>query len=414
MSSPLRPRASKLRVPADVITGSQPSRSHARRPRLLIIARSGRALAASARRAGYACDVIDQFADADTQALAEFCRAVPRLDRACLEPLLNEWRRQAPGDGMILPVGGIEADSGLSAWLENYAPVAANRGAVIETVKQPQVLARLLNELDIRHPQIRLPGRDTLPKRGDWLVKQEAADGGAHVRAWAPGVRLATGEYLQLRGQGESMSVLFLADGHDARFVGANRCLHAKQQSGCKDDYRFAGAIREPLPARLQLPITRSLAALVRATGLRGLCGVDLLVDAAGGFQIIEINPRPPATFDLHEHVCGPSLVAAHIKACQGRLPMDWPAPYDDHAGKRVVYVETSLRIPTAPIWPDWVHDRPLAGQRLEAGAPLCTIMACEATPAACRARLDARYIELTKIIRNKLKDTELKEEISA
>ncbi|MCS3904465.1 putative ATP-grasp superfamily ATP-dependent carboligase [Methylohalomonas lacus] len=375
------------------------SGTSARPPRrLLIIARSGRALAASARRAGYSCDVIDQFADADTRALSDFCRVAAQLTPAVLAPLLAEWHDRA-GDANIIVGGGIEAQPALVDWLTEYAPVAANSAAMLAALKQPRKLAALLDELAIPHPAIVTDADAAQGPATDWLVKQTGADGGGHVRGWQPAGGLGTDEYLQRRCSGRPASVVFLAGGHGARLVGYNHCLQAAAQTGDADDYRFAGAIAAPWPASLTAAIAAAVSRLVAATGLRGLCGVDLLVDeSSGAFVLLEVNPRPPASFELHEQ--GGSLVAAHLAACDGRLPTDWPAA-GDCPGKLVVYSGDAVAVPGDIAWPDWSADRPPAASRLQAGTPLCTVFARAATPAACEQALYARRDKLIKSIKN-------------
>lgn len=382
----------------------------ARRPpqRLLIIARSARALAASARRAGYPCDVIDQFADADTRALADFCRVAAQLTPATLEPLLAEWRDRVAGNAAQIVVGsGVEAQPALVDWLAGHAPVAANSAATLARLKQPRKLAALLGELAIQHPAIVTAAHAAVEPANDWLVKQAAGDGGGHVRSWQPPGTLGPAEYLQRRCPGRPASAVFLADGRGARLVGYNHCLRAAAQTGDNDDYRFAGAIAAPWPASLAAAIATAVDRLVAATGLRGLCGIDLLVDeTAGTFVLLEVNPRPPASFELHEQ--GGSLVAAHLAACGGRLPADWPAT-GDCPGKLVVYTGNTLQVPGDSVWPDWSADRPPVASRLEAGTPLCTVFARAATPAACEQALYERRDRLLKDIKNNLKDTDLK-----
>lgn len=378
---------------------------------VLIIGRSGRALAASARRAGYSCDVVDQFLDADTRALVGYSATVRRLDRDHLEPVLRKWQAQSillqeRENSLILPGSGFEADSGLISWLESFAPVAANPAAVIHRLKNPPAFAALLGRLGIAYPRSRSADwhEAQTPVRGDWLIKQAFADGGGHIRRWRPRERLAGNDYLQQRVSGTPASVVFLANTHDVRIVGYNRCLHAAAQSGRTDDYRFAGAVRCDFSASLRSAVEAALLALVRAAGLRGLCGMDMLIDEAEeAFHVLEINPRPPASFELHEN--GSSLVAAHIEACQGRLPAAWK-PASGCPGKLVVYVADELHIPAGFNWPDWTADRPSAGGH-ETDAPLCTIFARETTPEASCELLYRRRHDLLNHINYNLQLTE-------
>lgn len=360
---------------------------------LLIISRSGRALAVSARRAGYACAVIDAYLDSDTRATSEagwHCPAT--FSRGTLQPLLSAWRQQTTGGCRILAGSGFEHDPGLLDWLREFGDIVAVSAATVALLKDPARFFPLLDRLGIPHPRVALTAEAAGP--GDWLSKKPGSEGGIGVRPWTPAQPLPAGCYLQERLAGEPASVVFLADGHDSRLIGFNWC----RLSGL-GDWQFGGAIRwQPQPV-LARSLKETVQTLVSATGLRGLCGMDILLQA-DGFQVLEVNPRPPASFELHEG--GNSLVAAHIAACDGRLT-DWQPPVHGSPGKRIVFVPARLTISAGFMWPDWTADRPVAGTVLERGEPLCTIFAWAASPEACRERLRRRrhqlLTQLNKII---------------
>lgn len=375
---------------------------------LLVIGRSGRALAASACRAGYCCDVIDEFGDDDTRRLGRYVRCTAdSLSRADLQPLLEEWQRVSGKDkAVILPGSGFEGQPELLNWLRDFGMVAANRAAAVSAVKAPARFFPLLDSLDIRHPPvIYQPSgvkRDAI--NGTWLVKAEGGEGGIGIRPWNPEEAIPEGCYLQQKGMGRSLSAVFLADGSSATVLGFNECFNVAETTGEPADYRFATIVRTPLPAALAEEIASSIDTLVSATGLRGLCGMDMLWDE-DGISVLEINPRPPASFELHEDNI--NLVAAHLDACAGNLP-DRLRPAEAAAGKRIVYAPGAVHIAADADWPAWTADRPAAGSRLAAGAPICTVFARAATPEACQQILQQRHDSLLRNIKKTIQHTEI------
>jgi len=157
--------------------------------RLLIAAVSGRALAAAARRAGYAPLVADFFCDTDTVALAERTAMLPGNlhDGIDVEKAIEALTRLA-GDGPPVAVvlgSGFERRTELVDAIAGRFPLAGNRGAAIRRVKDPQVLAADCAALGIPHPEY---GLEPPPDPENWVAKTAGAAGGTHVRRGDGGV----------------------------------------------------------------------------------------------------------------------------------------------------------------------------------------------------------------------------------
>jgi predicted ATP-grasp superfamily ATP-dependent carboligase len=110
---------------------------------------------------------------------------------------------------------------------------------------------------------------------------------------------------------------------------------------------------------------------------LVGLNSADFIVDGHA-FQLLEVNPRPGATFDLFE-LEGASLFALHLDACAGTLPTSAPSYQAAMAGA-IVYAERDITTIPAVDWPEWTADRPVVGCRVNAEQPLCSVFARGAT----------------------------------
>ncbi len=141
----------------------------------------------------------------------------------------------------------------------------------------------------------------------------------------------------------------------------------------------------------------RALAALVTATGLRGLVSADLLVEG-DAWWLLEVNPRPGATLDVLDRAAQP-LFSAHLAAADGRLP-EHRSIRPGAAATEILYAGTE--IPSVPVldWPDWAMDRPPAGSRVEAGAPICTVLAEGADAGAARQAVARRAADLRARLR--------------
>lgn len=123
---------------------------------LLIAAISGRALAASARRAGYRPLVADFFCDTDTVALAERAMKLPGdLQSGIDGARIIETLHRLAGNDRSVPVvlgSGFERQTDLVDEVASIFPLAGNGARAIRRVKDPQMLACDCAELGIPHP----------------------------------------------------------------------------------------------------------------------------------------------------------------------------------------------------------------------------------------------------------------------
>jgi predicted ATP-grasp superfamily ATP-dependent carboligase len=400
-------------------------------PAVLIAAASGRALAASARRAGYAPLVVDYFADQDTVASAQaHVRLDCGLEHGMQAPevmaALQTLSEQNDACGVVWG-SGFEDRPSLLRQIAQTWNLIGNGPDVVEHVKHPMLLAKLCRSCDIPYPETQLDPPDD---RAGWLIKRIGGAGGTHISEavarlpsplWGgstaeggrgggrcemaracrqtptptPALRAdppQKGEgqasfYYQRRVAGEPVSALVLADGKAAMLLGFSTQWSSPSPS---NPFRYGGAAR---PATLAPELADTLTAVVQRlaalTGLLGLNSFDFLVDGSK-FHLLEINPRPGATIDIFEPPGHFSLFALHVDACRGRLP-DRALVLDGAAASAIVYAPTD--IPQLPSfdWPDWTADRPIAGSFISAQSPLCTVLARAATVAQARELVEER-----------------------
>jgi predicted ATP-grasp superfamily ATP-dependent carboligase len=353
---------------------------------VLIAAASGRALAGSARRAGYEPLVADIFGDTDTCDAAAAHRIVDGLEFGfCAETLVPALEALADGEH---PVGfvygaGFEDRTALLDEIGKRWRILGNPAEVVRRVKDPIALAALCEKLGIPHPETRV-SRPADPT--GWLAKSIGGSGGTHVVCAGQARESDAAVYYQRIAAGDPVSVLFLGDGTDAHVIGASRQWTAPTPG---EPFRYGGCLR---PAELSPNLAGRLEEMARmltsSCGLVGLSSIDLLV-AGEDFTLLEINPRPGATLDIFEDDKG-SLFSAHVAACRGRLPRD-RFRLDGAAAAAIVYARHEIASMPRLDWPEWTADRQRPQTALYADAPLCTIKAWADEPSRARALVDAR-----------------------
>ena len=142
--------------------------------------------------------------------------------------------------------------------------------------------------------------------------------------------------------------------------------------------------------------------AVAEEFGLVGVNGVDF-ISRDRRARAVEVNPRWSASMELVELAYGVSVFGAHAAACaRGQLP-----DFDVNAarrgarvvGKAVVFARQDvvagdttgwLPVPGSSDLPA-LRDIPKAGQRIEAGQPVCTVFASGNGIADCHAALVER-----------------------
>ena len=360
------------------------SRTRGAGPPVLIAAISGRALAASARSAGYSPMVVDFFGDQDTLALAHsHVRIEDGLARGMEEDRLVaafETLSVGPPPIGVVCGAGFEDRPRLLASIAQRWRLLGNDCRTVETIKDPLAFATLCREHDIPHPETRTaPPADP----AGWLAKRRGGAGGSHIASAAvPCAQL----YFQRETPGVPVSALFLADGRRAVTLG----FSAQWSSpGPEQPFRYGGAVRPAsLAPRLAAALADAVGRLACAIPVVGLNSADFLVEG-DEFRLLEINPRPGATLDIFEPLEG-SLFALHVAACEGEVSTA-PPPLAGACAAATVYVEHDIASCPALQWPDWTADRPQPGTAFKTGEPLCTVKAAGSTAVAARALVNER-----------------------
>src|SRR5699024_2861653 len=201
--------------------------------------------------------------------------------------------------------------------------------------------------------------------------------------------------YYQRQLEGQPGSALFLANGKEAQILGCNRLAIAPNPAA---PYRYGG-ISTPLnlAASTRALLQNYLNNIVLATGLRGLNGLDFIQEPKGTLQVLEINPRPPASLDLYQDLLNP--FAAHIKACLGNpLPITI-APITPARAFLILYAPYRLQVPLNMAWPTFCHDYPVTNRIIEREEPICSIHARGSCIEQCQQLIEQRQRQVLKLL---------------
>ncbi len=384
---------------------------------VVVVSTSARTLALAAHRAGLAVRAVDAFGDVDTLALVRHWQRVGLGPAGGLDAgaVLRALVDHAPAPVYVVLGSGLEADPDAIEQLAARHVLAGNHPSVWRVVHDPERWFALALSLGLPTPAIR-HADPTDPEA--WLLKRGGSSGGQHVQAATARVsadaRASGAWYYQRRLAGEVHSLLFLANGRDIRTVGFNRMLPAPPEAATP--WVWAGAVRPAgLPMALCARVEAAAWALTAALGLRGLNGLDFIVQGDAWF-LLELNPRPTATLDLWDVPPMPPLLDLHLRACAGELPPMPPRqppqpssrrpPQPSQAGPAlspapslpsppgacamvVVYAGQPLQVPFDAAWPAACRDRPRAGLQLRPGEPLCTLQATASTAQGAAAKVN-------------------------
>jgi predicted ATP-grasp superfamily ATP-dependent carboligase len=354
---------------------------------VLIVAISGRALAASARRGGYRPLVADMFGDEDTlNASYAHVRLAGDLASGIEEQGLIE-ALEAVSEGQK-PVGvvcgtGFEDRTQLLQRLAERWPLLGNGAEVVAKAKDPEVLSSMCADFAVPFPEISL----SKPSNPDgWLTKRKGGAGGTHVKPVCESKNTASDFYYQRKVSGVPVAASFLAHGKRAVILGFSAQWSSPTPS---QPYRYGGAVR---PAQLAPRVADLLSGIVHrftaGMSLVGLNSADFLINDER-FWLLEINPRPGATLDIFE-TTDESLFTQHMAACTDRPVTGSRFPRGAKAAEIVYAADDILSFPVLE-WPDWTTDRPLAGSTIKAGEPVCTVHARGSAVAGARALAQKR-----------------------
>ena len=365
--------------------------------RIAVAGVSARALAEAAAREGFGVVALDLFGDLDTGRAATRWQSIGvpqtlQIDGMLLQGALSQIARDDEAQGWIAG-SGFEGQPELLDAGNRLLPLIGNDATTVRRVRDPRSFFAALDAHGVAHPPVRY---DAPSDARGWLRKDFAGCGGWQVQRAEQASHDALGptQYLQRWHDGAPMSVTFIADGRRARMLGCN--LQLSREIG-HAPFAWRGVIGPlPMSDAVQVQLMAALQALVGAFGLLGLCSLDFLLREPGPrVEVLEVNPRPPASLDLYA-AHGLPVIDAHLRACDDAgLDVLPTMPALPPRGSAVVFARREMMLgPAAAQWlaaQPHVHDVPPRATSFLVHAPVCSVSAAGDDIAAVQEQLQQR-----------------------
>jgi predicted ATP-grasp superfamily ATP-dependent carboligase len=355
---------------------------------VILLGASTRAMATSARRAGWTPWCADLFADADLQRIA----AVRKVASAAYPQGLLDALVGAP-QAPVIYTGGLENWPDVVGQIDR--PLWGNAPAVLRAIRTPRRWTQCLQERGLPCPALCLE----TPTSGRWLLKPRQSAAGFGIRLYAGQPFNPRTHFLQEWIDGDSCSAVFLGREDDAILLGVTQQLIGTPWLNTHG-FHYAGNLGPLTMDAAQESRWRVLGVeLAKAFHPRGLFGIDAIVRAGVPWPI-EINPRYTASLELLERSYHTALLPLH-RAVFDETPLPlvrWPTP-PAVWGKAILYARQRLAFPAAGPWLEALAagvnldetdyaDIPHAGEIIEQGHPVMTVFASAPTTSECLAKL--------------------------
>jgi predicted ATP-grasp superfamily ATP-dependent carboligase len=364
---------------------------------VLIAAFSGRALAQSARRAGYQPLVADAFGDLDTRDAAS---AVEVIDGAMsagfrTKPLIAALDlltafASSPPIGLVLG-SGFEDKPRLIAALGHRFRLLGNTAATYKACKDPAAFFAKLDELGIAHPETQSAPP---PDPNGWLTKRIGGSGGRHIRVCTPSATRRARRYFQRQLSGDRISVGGIFGTPSPHLSLTRQWITPSPEQ----PFRFGGAVSLPdVPASLRQALETTATRVASAFNIRGMASFDFIV-SSGMPYLLEVNPRPGASLDVIDDEQG-SQFRTHIDVCAGIEPAAAPPPPRRARAMAILHADRRALTLGATPWPDWSADRGPPGTYVPVGAPLASVFAEAETADEAQRLALARLAELEDLL---------------
>lgn len=347
---------------------------------LIVVGASVRAVAMSARSAGFDVAAVDMFGDADLQSIANVA-VVPNYPHGLVEAI----KPFDPGPWMY--TGGIENYPKLVRRIAESRPLLGTPADRLVAARNPALLCEALQKADLPSPRYR-PAEDPPPSDESWLVKPLRSAGGLGICPWhgtlPPGVK---DHYFQSRIEGKPISAVFLGSPDGTMLLGITEQIIGATWIHSRG-FQYCGSIG---PLRLSPSTTEQCHRIGetfgRRFGLLGLFGVDAILRDGEIFPV-EINPRFPASAEILERCSNWSAVQLHVDACCNASALVRPEMSEENKywGKAIVFAPRNLNVDHRrhmqlmkrrgdSLRPE-IADIPIAGTEIPQGRPFLTVFA--------------------------------------
>ncbi|MCK4494029.1 MAG: ATP-grasp domain-containing protein, partial [Methylococcales bacterium] len=330
-------------------------------------------------------------ADCDTKALAHNYYQVKSLAPKDIQNLINTIKNQL---SLCIYGSGFEAYPESLSLLESQFQLIGNSSKVFNALQNKPLFFRRLQHLNISFPNVIFTLENNIHKNKitNYLIKPFDSLGGLNIQA----ININNSNnlchprhYYQKHIEGQSMSVLFVADGKQAIIIGFN------QQWTVENSFLFSGVINHvELPVFHQKKLYSWISKLTLSYKLQGLCSLDFIF-YKNKCYVLEINPRPPASKQLYEKY----LLKNHYLACLGQLGKVTIPQYKTYTAYQIIYATTKIKIPSQMKWPKYCCSLPQKNTIINKGQPICSMILNGINPQSLLEDLqNKQYLFFTQI----------------
>lgn len=212
-------------------------------PQLLLIGPSTRAMAYSAKRAGFEPICVDLFGDTDLQSIA----AVEIIPISDYPHGLVERLAKYPFDIPLLYTGGIENHPSVYLALQQQRPVwgyvhpAPQSG---NSIRNPLYFDIVADQSGLKRPR---HAWMELPQDGHWLRKPISSAGGRGIVQWKPDSDLPDEHYLEEFLDGPSLAAVYVRQGDKVHCLGVTQQLIGVDFLHAPTSFTYCGSISLPM-----------------------------------------------------------------------------------------------------------------------------------------------------------------------
>lgn len=361
-----------------------------------LIGCSARALAAAVVASGWDATVWDQYADRDTAAFGPTFRVGNDRDR-------KAFQQEIAFADYVVPVGGLENEEDNWRWLETHSRFLAPAWERVAQWRDPLWLQRACGNLGIAFPETAPADSNragfTMECTRVALIKDPSRAGGLGVHWAERGERSGSSKcrernsrdrtlYRQSFIPGPSVSCALLCPaGHPPECIGWSAALRPDAQFEAHPFLYHGSILLDDPPSRYRQAY-ESIAGLFCHSGRPHVVGLDW-IDDGERLWLLEINPRWCASMELLE-IRRPGCLVDGLLSKNHVDPGRSPLADCEVLVKRIIYAKQTLVIgeafsdqllaqrepQTAGSWVYQFADIPWPGQRVEEGAPICTVLA--------------------------------------
>lgn len=359
---------------------------------ILVVGASVRAAAQSLVAGGYRVLACDLFGDADLREIATVVQDIGE-DTVLIPQILKCCRQSQPPVDAWAYVGGWEnSPERIDRWSKAMTSLGISlhgaSPAMLRSLRNPWWLAEVSQRAGLKPLRLQ---EENKPRERDvrWLWKPFRSAAGRGIRDAGeheePATTKNTDGYFQERSEGRSVSSLWMTDAR-----GSTECLGwmTVPPAVTSSPYWYHGS-EGPIvvPEDLREAATLLAKTIVQETSLRGLWGLDAVLDKHG-LRPLEINPRYTAACEILERCSGRSLMREHLAAWES-APGQAPPPEGANSKyglKRILYLSRPLPnqdlISLREAWrqdgiilADISQYHGLEDSVLESGMPWCTLI---------------------------------------